>query len=148
MWGFGMVRNVTIKATQMRLLAAGGLVGLVGLATAFPSAANAGEERKKTINGVLTLEGRLACADQFIPKAYLPGTRVVVRSGAGKIVGTSRLSDADPYQRDGERGCELKFSIRVPKVKFYEISIGPGEPYATSYPELKSDGWQLHLVPA
>ena len=108
----------------------------------------------QTVSGTLTIVGgsgatvdRTAdtCAGQGGYNDMHDGTEVVVKDGAGVIIGTGRL-DFDPTADGRANVCVWRFEAPTKSSDFYSVSIGHRDPVTYSATEMDALDWSLVLT--
>jgi hypothetical protein len=72
------------------------------------------------------------------------GTQVIIRSKAGKVLGTTKLSAGTLVKDQGEI-CRFQFAHTVGDAPGYEIAIGATNPVTFTKTELQRHGWLAAL---
>jgi hypothetical protein len=107
-----------------------------------------------TITGRLTMTGgagskldktATTCAASGGYDDIHDGAQVVVKDGAGVIIGTGLLA-LDPEADKRGNVCVWTFKVPVKTSDFYSLNIGHRDPLTYSHDEMESEAWNVGLT--
>jgi len=138
----GRLSRMMVRVPETRVILVGAtLLALIACSPAAPTVTG----NMGLYGGHVSRDGDTSCVGVGGYEDMHDGAEVVVKDGAGVIIGTGRLV-FDPAADQRGNICIWTFSVPTKTSDFYSVSIGRRDALNYSAAEMQALGWDLRLT--